>query len=160
MGSTSRVRGLVLFLVGGCCVALSGCANPSRERLIGKWEASFEMSEDDMANMTPTDNPLVASFGKLLMKSLRADINWEFAADNTAIVSATFMGNTVTRRGTWRFLSGDETTTKVEVKFENDEPREVSFTFSDPDTFEAAPLANGKWQINRLVKFKRAVATP
>lgn len=128
--------------------------------MIGKWEASFEMSEEDMAKMTPADNPIVAGLGKLLMKSFRADMQWEFAADQSAIASATLLGNTMTRRGSWRFISGDEKSTKLQITFENEQPFEIDLTFPDRDTFEAAPLASGKFQISQVVKFKRVVATP
>ena len=128
--------------------------------MLGKWEGSFEMTAEDMSKMTPTDNPVVSGLGKLLMQSLRAEIDWEFAADNTVTASATLLGNTVTRRGTWQFLGGDDKTTKLQIAFENDEPRDVSFQFTGPDTFEAAPMATAKWQLNRVVKFKRVAATP
>lgn len=128
--------------------------------MIGKWEASFEMSEEDLAKMTPADNPIVSEIGKILMKSIRAEMGWEFASDNTVTASATLLGNSVIRRGSWRFLSGDETTTKITVQFENEEPRELSFTFSDPDTLEVVPITSGKWQLTRMVKFKRVAATP
>ena len=72
----------------------------------------------------------------------------------------TFLGNTVTKKGSWQFISGDEKTTTIQIKFGDDEAREVSFAFSDPDTFEAIPVATGKWQLDRVVKFKRVVATP
>ena len=111
-----------------------------------------------MAEMTPTDNPIVAGIGKLLMKSMRAKMAWEFAADETLTASATLLGNSVTRSGSWRYVRGDENSTTIKVEFENEEPRELSFTFSDPNTVEAAPFSSGKW--NRIVKFKRVVPTP
>lgn len=160
MDPTIHMRALVLFLIGGCCVAATGCSNPARQRMIGTWEADFEMSEDDLAKMTPAANPIVAGLGKLLMKSFRADMQWEFADDDTAIASATLLGNTKTWRGKWQFVSGDEKSTKLRITFENEEPFEITLAFSDPDTFEAAPLTSGKFQINQIVKFKRAVATP
>jgi len=155
MNSTTSLRVILFILASGYGLAMTGCSNPARDRMIGKWEASFEMTEDDMAQMTPTDNPVVAGLGKLLMKSLRAEIEWTFAADNTATATATLLGNTITRQGTWTFLSGDETTTKLLIEFDGDESHEVSFSFSGPDTFEAAPMANTKYQLNRIVKFKR-----
>ncbi len=156
----TRLRAVVLFLVGGCCFALTGCSNPARERIIGKWEATFEMTEEDMAEMTPTDNPIVAGIGKLLMKSMRAKMAWEFAADDTLTTSTSLLGNSDTRSGLWRFVSGDENSTTIKVEFENEDPHELRFTFSDPNTIEAVPYSNGKWMWNRIVKFKRVVPTP
>ncbi|MDP6466719.1 MAG: hypothetical protein QF918_03220 [Pirellulaceae bacterium] len=160
MTRMSRVRAVVLFLVGGCFVALTGCSNPARERIIGNWEASFEMTEEDMEKMAPTDNPILAEFGNLLMKSMRAEMAWEFSADDTVAASATLLGNSITRTGSWRYISGDENSTTIKVEFENEEPRELSFTFSDPNTIEATPFSSGKWKWNRIVKFKRVVPTP
>lgn len=159
MSLKTRVGAIILLMLGGFGIAMSSRANPERQRMIGKWEASFEMTENDMAKMTPTDNPVVSGIGKLLMKSLRADIQWEFGADDTVNASATLLGNTVTRRGTWRFLRADEQSTTLEITFENDTPLEVDFSFSSPDTFVSAPPASGKWQLNRVVKFKRVAET-
>ncbi len=113
-----------------------------------------------MEKMAPTDNPILAEFGNLLMKSMRAEMAWEFSADDTVAASATLLGNSVTRTGSWRYISGDENSTTIKVEFENEEPRELSFTFSDPNTIEATPFSSGKWKWNRIVKFKRVVPTP
>jgi len=153
------ISAIILLLLGGFGIAMSSRSNPARERMIGQWEASFEMTEKEMTKMTPTGNPIVSEFGRLLMKSLRADIHWNFKSDDTVHASAKLLGNTVTRQGTWRFVRADEKSTTLEVTFENDAPLEVSFAFSGPDTFEAAPLSNGKWQWNRVVKFKRVTET-
>jgi hypothetical protein len=118
------------------------------------------MTEEDMEKMAPTDNPILAEFGNLLMKSMRAEMAWEFSADDTVAASATLLGNSVTRTGSWRYISGDENSTTIKVEFENEEPRELSFTFSDPNTIEATPFSSGKWKWNRIVKFKRVVPTP
>lgn len=69
-----RFHTAILFLVGGCCVAMTGCSNPAKERLIGKWKADVEMTEDEMASLMPKDNPIAARLGKLLMKSMRAEM--------------------------------------------------------------------------------------
>ena len=159
MSPTTRVRAIVLIL-SGCCVVMTGCSNPGRDRMIGKWEASVEMTEDEMANMMPSDNPIVAGLSKVLMKSMRAEIQWEFAADDSVSASGTGLGTTITRQGSWRFVSADETSTKLQILFDNEEAHEVTFTFLDPDTFEAALLVAGKLRLNRVVKFKRVVATP
>ena len=156
----TRVHTVVLFLVGGCCVAFTGCSNPARERIIGEWAATSEMTEEDMAKMSPTDNPIAAKIGKLLMKSKRAEMAWEFSADDTVTASATLLGNSMTRSGSWRYVSGNENSTTIRVKFENEEPRELSFTFSDPDTVVAAPFSSGKWKWNGIIKFKRIAPSP
>ncbi len=154
-----RVRAVVLFLVGGCSVAMTGCSNPARERIIGKWEANIEMTEEDIANRISQDSPFAARIGKLLMKSMRAEMAWEFAADDTVTASATLLGNSITRSGTWHYVSGDETSTTIKVEIENEEPRELSFTFTRRNTMEAAPISSGKWKWDRVIEYKRVPTT-
>lgn len=153
------LRAVVLFLVGGCVIAMTGCSNPERERIIGKWEANIEMTEEDMAKLMPKDNPIAAGIGKLLMKSMRAEMAWEFAADDTVTATATLLGNTITRSGTWRYVSSDEDSTTIKVEFDNEEPRELSFTFSGRNTVEAAPFSSGKWKSDRVIKYRRVPTT-
>lgn len=155
----ARVRAMVLFLMGGCCVAMTGCSNPAKDRLIGKWEASLEMTEDEMAKLMPSDSPIVTGLGKLFLQKLPT-LQWEFAADGTATESITFLGATRAVKGSWRFLKGDATTTTIEVTLEGSASREVRLKFADPDTIESALLATKDVQINRAVKFKRVVQTP
>ena len=155
----TTVRAVVCFLVGGCCLALTGCSNPARDRIIGKWEANIEMTEEDMENLLPKDNPIAAGIGKLLMKSMRAEMAWEFAADDTVTASATLLGNSISRSGTWGYVSSDEQSTTVQVVLENEEPRELSFNFSGRNTMEAAPISSGKWKWDRVINYRRVPST-
>ena len=150
-----RICAVVLFLVSGCFVAMTGCSNPARDRIIGKWEANHELTEEDKAIVVPKDNRSAAGIGKLLMKSMRAEMAWEFAADDTVTASANLLGISITRSGTWRYVSSDEKSTTIEVEFENEEPSELSFTFSGRNTIEAAPITSGKWKWDRVIKYKR-----
>ena len=154
-----RVRAVVLFLVGGCSVAMTGCSNPARDRMIGKWEASIEMTEEDMANLAPKDNQFATNIAKLLMESMRAEMTWEFAADDTVTASATLLGNSITRSGTWHYVSSDEKSTTIMVAIENEEPLEQRFTFPGRNTMEAAPILHGKWKSDRVIKYRRVPLT-
>jgi hypothetical protein len=158
MIATSTFRTVVLFLVGGCSAALTGCSNPARDRLIGKWEAGIEEGEEDVTKMTPTDNPIASRFGKVLMKSIQAEMSWEFASDNTVTATATLLGQPVTRRGTWQFVRGDEHESTITIQLEDEESRELTFTFSDSDTVEVEPFSSESLQLTRLVKFKRVAS--
>lgn len=159
MSATNRVRAMVLLL-GCCCVPLTGCSNPARDRMIGRWEASTELTEEDTAALMPTDNPIAAALGKVLLQKARAETQWEFAADDSVTAAVTWLGNAKTQTGSWRFLGGDSASTRLEIAFENHEPFEVNLAFSGRDNFEAASIVMHDVQLNRPIKFKRVITTP
>jgi len=138
---------------------MTGCSNPARDRIIGKWNAEIEMTDEDRANLLPKDNPIMARIGKVLMDSMRVEMAWEFSADDTVTASATLLGKSMTRSGTWRYIRSDEKSTTIKVEFENEEPREMIFTFSNRNTVEAAPFSLGKMKRDRIITYKRVAPT-
>ncbi len=148
--SGPAVAGLVVLVL-----AASGCAHPARQRLIGTWQVTFEMTQAELDEMTPNDNPFVAALGQVLMRTLRAEMQWEFRGDGTMSATGSLLGSSFTRAGTWKFLSGTAEATTISAQFEGEAPRELTFRFPDEDTLEAAPYVSGRWQLNRVVRFKR-----
>ncbi len=148
-------HGGLIVLLGCCCLAAAGCSNPARQRMIGDWEATYTIDDEDLAKIMPSESGHALTYAKALMKTASADIHWEIAADETVTIAARLLGAEKRRTGTWRFLRADEDSTTLEIHFDEVDPVEVEFTFADPDTFVVAPIGLANFQLTREIRFKR-----
>ncbi len=68
--------------------------------------------------------------------------------------------NTFSRAGMWKFVRGTSDSVTITAQLAGDQPRELTLQFpAAEDTLEAALYAGAKWQINRIVKFRRVPQT-
>lgn len=154
----SRLRILIaVVVIGVSTVSLSGCFDSPRQKLIGKWVMTFEMTQSDLSQMSPTENPLAASFAQLLMKTVQGEMTMDFRNNDALQITMAFLGNQFERPARWRVLESNGNTAKLEVSFaEGGEAAEWNITFIDENAFQTTPPPSAKWAGTKLVTFKRA----
>ena len=63
--------------------------NSDRQKLLGTWEVSLEMNDDEVSQMTGTENPWLAGLGRTLARTVQAEMEMEFRSDDTFTLSRT-----------------------------------------------------------------------
>jgi len=143
-----------LIIVG--VVYVRGLYNPTRTKLVGKWNVTFEMTQSDLRELGVTTNPLVTATASVLMKTLQAEMQVEFRRDNTMRTDMSSFGISKGDSGTWKVGGQADDGVTVVMDFEgDDEPKEWMIKFVDDDSFEMTPPAGSRFPISQLVVFRR-----
>ncbi|MBP85350.1 MAG: hypothetical protein CMJ64_01320 [Planctomycetaceae bacterium] len=143
-----------LIIVG--VISVRGLYNPTRTKLLGKWNVTFEMTQSDLREMGVTTNPLVAATASVLMKTLQAEMQVEFRRDNTMRTDMSSFGVSTGDSGTWKVGRQADDGVNVVMRFDgDDEPKEWKIHFVDDDTFEMTPPEGSRFPISQLVVFRR-----
>ena len=143
-----------LIIVG--VVSIRGFYNPTRTKLIGKWNVTFEMTQSDLREMGVTKNPLVTAAASVLMQTLQAEMQVEFRRDNTMQSDMSSFGVAAGDSGTWKVGGQTDDGVTVVMHYEGDEkPTEWKIKFIDDDSFEMTPPPESRFPISQLVVFRR-----
>ena len=146
-----------LLIVGA--VSFSGLLNPTKKKLIGKWDVSFEMTQTDLRQMGVTNNPLVAATAQTLVNAMQAQMQVEFKDDDTASLGVTTFGFLAEDSGTWKVAAKDGDQVTIEIKFSDDQaPQQWTITFLDDNTFQMASPEDSRFPVGQMVVFRRVAA--
>ncbi|MEO8494097.1 MAG: hypothetical protein ABI614_03435 [Planctomycetota bacterium] len=146
----------VVITVG---LSMTGLLNPTRTKLIGKWDVSFEMTQTDLRQMGVTSNPLVAATAQSLANAMQAQMQVEFRDDDTASLGVKTFGLMAGDSGTWKVGARDGEQVTIEIKFSGDEAAEQwTIRFLDDNTFQMASPKDSRFPVGQLVVFRRVVA--
>lgn len=131
-------RLLVAAVVLAAC-AVSGC-NPAA-RLVGKWDADMTQVNAAMdktkESLAQSGNPFGA-FASMMIGSMSLSV--EFQADGKFSFGGTFMGQSNSVPGTWRYVKSDGDALVLMIKMDNaSAEKEIQVKFTDNDHFEMAP---------------------
>lgn len=142
-------------------VSVSGLYNPTRNKLIGKWDVSFDLTQTDLRQMGVTNNPLLTATAQTLVKTMQAKMQVELRDDDTASLGVTTFGFTTGDSGTWKVASKDGDQITIEIKFSDDDaPKQWTVRFLDDNTFQMASPKDSRFPVGQMVVFRRAAAEP
>ncbi len=136
-----RFRGTLLPVI--CLVALtSGCGSKAENRLIGKWEGTFQVDEKkiEAAIEKKSPNKMGAAIAKgmisAMMERLKAaKMIIEFSEDGTFHSSTEGMpGQGNEQDGTWRIVRQDGNKVALEIQIE-DKKEQTTLVFNGNDEF-------------------------
>ncbi|ADB16204.1 hypothetical protein Psta_1529 [Pirellula staleyi DSM 6068] len=109
---------------------LTGCSPAAK--LVGTWEVDIPAAQEKLKG-----DPLALVAGPIL-SGLK--LNLTFQGDGNCTVDGTFLGQSKTVKGSWRFVKEEGTTLLLMVKLENEaSEREMKVVFVDNDHIEAIP---------------------
>lgn len=123
---------VALMAVAGLAymVSLTGCSPAAK--LVGTWEVDIPAAQKKLEG-----DPLSAMAAPLLA-SMKLNLN--FQGDGNCSVEGSFLGQSKTAQGSWRFVKEENKTMLVMVKLEGEQSeREVKITFNDNDHIEMVP---------------------
>ncbi len=147
---------IAVVLFAGVAIYGSGWFDLTRQKLIGDWQMTIEMKESDLRQMSPTENPIAATFAQVFMRTVQADVHVSLRSDSNLAMTLSFMGNSYERTGTWRVAENDGQTVKLELRFSgSDQPTIWPVKLQDLNSFQASPPIDSKWSANKMVVFRR-----
>lgn len=147
------------LIVGG--ISVLGLYNPAKEKLVGKWDVSFEMTQTDLRQMGVTNNPLVAATAQTLVNTLQTKMRVEFHEDDTARLGVTTFGFLAEDSATWKVAGTEGEQVTIEIKFADEEtPKQWTVRFLDDNTFQMASPQGSRFPAGQMVVFRRAVTEP
>lgn len=143
----------VIIVVG---VSALGLYNPTRAKLIGKWDVSFEMTQTDLREMGIANNPLSTAAAQTLVNVIQANMQVEFREDDTAHLAASTLGFMTGESGKWRVASTAGENVTIAVQFAGEEAeKQWTIRFLDENTFQMESPEDSRFPLGQIVVFKR-----
>jgi hypothetical protein len=143
----------VAIMIG---VSAMGLYNPTRARLIGKWDVSFAMTQADWQQMGVTNNPLAEVAAETLVSAIQAEMQVEFRDDDTASLDVTTFGVLASEAATWKIASTKDGQATISIAFSKDQAEnEWSIRFVDNDTFRMDSPKDSRFPVGKMVLFRR-----
>lgn len=147
---------IALAVFAGVTFTATSWFGSARQKLVGHWSMSIEMNETDLKQMSPTENPIAAAFTQMFMKTVQADVDIVFRADDTATMTLSFLGNAYERHARWTVAKTEGDTATVHLQFaEGSDPTEWVVKFQDENSFQSTPPIDSRWAANKMVTFRR-----
>ena len=137
------IRRFVLVSLALLCLLATGCGPTPEQRITGKWEGQFSISESAAAQHS--DNPLLGVV-QGMASTLR--LHHEFRADKTYDADMPTLLGTVKSNGTWQVVANAGDTITVRLNPSNGASFERAVTFIDADHFETTD-ENGTLKFTR-----------
>lgn len=154
------VKQIIVIAVFGLIIAgvvsVRGLFNKTRARLVGKWNVTFEMTQDDLRKMGVTTNPIFTATASALMKSIDAEMQVDFRSDDTVRLDMSSFGLSTGESGTWKIGDTNDDGIAVITQFEGDsDETQWRIKFVDDNTFEMIPSEDSRFPVSQLVVFRR-----
>jgi hypothetical protein len=135
----------------------AGC-NPA-SRLIGTWQLDADKFQTEMSSAG--NNPLAGAMAQGVLSMMKFDLQLEFKADGGCAFTGSFLGQSRSTPGTWRYVRTDGDALVLMIKTdEQPAEREVRVKFVDHDRLETIPPVEAAAAIGpKTLSFKRVKAT-